>query len=444
MLYGLEDHPPPLARLLAALQHLLAIFVSIITAPLLICIGMGLDARETSYMISSALVISGVATYIQVRRFGRVGSGLLSVQGTSFTFVGPLIFAAETMRDQYTMDQLLGIIFGCTMVGAIMMMILSQYLHRLQRVITPTVTGTAVMMLGLSLILVTLNNLQFEYDAARQAGAEAWLAPAYALGAVALIILLATRRSPWWRLASISIGLGLGTLLAWASGQIDFSPMSELPTFFYPQLLLYEPGFNLGIFLSLLPIYLVTAAESIGDLTATSRLSGQPLSGPPYWRRIQGGVLGDGFNSLLAALFNTFPNTTFSQNNGVIRLTGVASRQVGVWLAAMLVIMGTFPILGGLFQVMPKGLLYGATLLMFALVGYSGWQIVTSSAAGRRAWGIVISSLLIGLVASRLPAMVDDMPPMLAMILGFPVAPTTVCAVLLEWLLPRGRLAHAH
>ena len=136
------------------------------------------------------------------------------VQGTSFTFVGPLIFAAETMRDEYTMDQLLGIIFGCTMAGAIMMMILSQYLHRLQRVITPTVTGTAVMMLGLSLILVTLNNLVFEYDAARQAGAEAWLAPVYALGVMALIILLATRRSPWWRLASISIGLGLGTLLA--------------------------------------------------------------------------------------------------------------------------------------------------------------------------------------------------------------------------------------
>ena len=219
--------------------------------------------------------------------------------------------------------------------------------------------------------------------------------------------------------------------------------MSELPSFFYPQLLLYEPGFNLGIFLSLLPVYLVTAAESIGDFTATSKLSGQPLSGAPYWRRIQGGVLGDGFNSLLAALFNTFPNTTFSQNNGVIRLTGVASRQVGVWLAAMLVIMGTFPVLGGLFQVMPKGLLYGATLLMFTLVGYSGWQIVSSSASGRRAWGIVISSLLIGLVASRLPAMVDDMPPMLAMMLGFPVAPTTVCAVLLEWLLPRGRFAHA-
>jgi xanthine permease XanP len=436
LLYGLEDNPPPIAKLLAALQHLLAIFVSIITAPLLICIGMGLDARETSYMISSALVISGVATFIQVRRFGRVGSGLLSIQGTSFTFIGPLIFAAHTMRDQYTTEQLLGVIFGCTMVGAVMMMVLSQFLDRLQRVVTPTVTGTAVMMLGLSLIMVTVNNLVFEYNQALETGRSAWLVPAYAVGVIALISWLALRPSPWLRLASISIGLGVGYLVAWFSGQVDFSPMTELPLFFYPQPFMYELGFDLGIFLSLLPIYLVTAAESIGDLTATSNLSKQPLSGEPYWRRIKGGVLGDGFNSLLAAVFNTFPNTTFSQNNGVIQLTGVASRHVGMWLAVMLVIMGTFPIMGGLFQVMPKGLLYGATLLMFALVGLSGYQILDNSNVDRRGWMIVIVSLVTGLAATQLPILITTMSPMLAMLLGFPVATTTMCAVLLELFTP--------
>lgn len=437
MLYGLEDNPPPLAKLLAALQHLLAIFLSIITAPLLICIGMGLEARETSYMISSALVISGVATYIQVRRFGRVGSGLLSIQGTSFTFIGPLIFAAHSLRDQYSTDQLLGIIFGCTMVGAVMMMVLSQFLHRLQRVVTPTVTGTTVMMLGLSLIMVTVDNLVFEYQQALAQGAAAWLVPAYAVGVIAVISLFATRSSPWLRLASISIGLGVGYLVAWWGGQVNFAAMQELPTFFIPRPLQYELGFNLGIFLSLLPIYLVTAAESIGDLTATSKLSGQPLIGEPYWRRIKGGVLGDGFNSLLAAMFNTFPNTTFSQNNGVIQLTGVASRHVGVWLAVMLVIMGMFPILGGLFQIMPKGLLYGATLLMFALVGVSGYQVLQSANPGRRSWFIVIASLVLGLVGMQLHAIIDGLSPMLVMLLGFPVATTTICAVLLELLLPK-------
>ncbi|MFT5483884.1 MAG: xanthine permease XanP [Halieaceae bacterium] len=437
LLYGLDDNPPVVAKFLAAFQHLLAIFVSIITAPLLICIGMGLDARETSYMISSALVISGVATFIQVRKIGPLGSGLLSIQGTSFTFIGPLIFAAHSMRDQHSSDEILGIVFGCTMVGALMMMVLSQFLHRLRRVITPTVTGTAVIVLGLSLIMVTVDNLIFEYNLAREAGSSAWLVPAYAVGVVVAIIFAATRTSPWLRLSSVSIGLLCGYLVALSAGQIDFSPIETLPTFFYPQPLIYEIGFEWGIFLSLLPIYLVTAAESIGDLTATSNLSGQPVSGPSYWARIRGGVLGDGFNSLVAAIFNTFPNTTFSQNNGVIRLTGVASRPVGIWLAIMLIVMGTFPVLGGLFQVMPKGLLYGATVLMFALVGYSGVQIITGSGGGRRAWLIMAVALGVGLLATLLPKYIENLSPIIAMLLGFPVSTSTICAIVLELVLPR-------
>lgn len=437
LLFGLDDNPPAPAKFLAALQHLLAIFVSIITAPLLICLGMGLSAAETSYMISSALVISGVATFIQVRKVGPIGSGLLSIQGTSFTFIGPLIFAAQTMHDDYSSDELLGIIFGCTLAGAVMMMILSQFLHRLQRIITPTVTGTAVIMLGLSLVMVTVDNLMREYNSAIESGASAWLVPAYAVGVVAVILWLTTRNSPWLRLSAISIGLGAGYLVAWIIGQVDFSVMEGLPTFFYPQPLIYELGFEWSVFLSLLPIYLVTAAESIGDLTATSNLSGLPVRGPSYWQRIRNGVLGDGFNSMLAAIFNTFPNTTFSQNNGVIRLTGVASRHVGIWLAIMLIVMGTFPIMGGLFQAMPKGLLYGATVLMFALVGYSGLQIILTSNHNTRAWVIVAVSIVSGLLAMQVPNYVEGLPPTIAMLLGFPVSSSTICAIVLELLIPR-------
>ena len=438
VIYGLDDKPPLLARFFVALQHLLAIFASIITAPLLICLGMGLGPRETSYMISSALVISGVATFIQVRKFGPVGAGLLAVQGTSFTFIGPLIFAAAMLSERYENDEILGIIFGCTLAGAIMMMILSQFLHRLQRIVTPTVTGTAVIMLGLSLVLVTVQNLLRVHEETLAAGGPPWQVPAYALGVMLLIGFFATRKAPWCRLGSISIGLAVGYIVAWLGGGIDFSPIAELPRFFYPQPLAYGLGWDTWVFLMLLPIYLVTAAESIGDLTATSSLSGRSVIGPSYWQRIRDGVLGDGFNSLLAALFSTFPNTTFSQNNGVIRLTGVASRSVGLWLAAMLVVMGLFPVLGGLFQVMPRGLLYGATLLMFALVGYSGVQIITAAGGGRRAWGIGLAAIAIGLVAMQLASLAEGLPPMLAMLLGFPVSTSTIAAIVLELMWPRG------
>ena len=437
IIYGLDDEPAPLVRFFVALQHLLAIFVSIITAPLLICLGMGLDTQATSYMISSALVISGVATYVQVRKFGRVGSGLLTVQGTSFTFIGPLIFAAEMLGDRHDSDEILGIIFGCTLVGALMMMLFSQFLHRLQRIVTPTVTGTTVIMLGLSLVLVTVQNLLRVHREAVAAGEPTWLVAAYALEVMALIAFFATRKAPWCRLASVSIGLAIGYVLAWLGGGIDFAPMAELPGLFYPQPLAFGLGFDWLVFLSLLPIYLVTAAESIGDLTATSSLSNKPVVGPAYWQRMRDGVLGDGFNSLVAALFSTFPNTTFSQNNGVIRLTGVASRKVGTWLAIMLVVLGLFPVLGGLFQVMPRGLLYGATVLMFALVGYSGFKIIEGADGGRRAWGIAGTAIVIGLLGMQVAAQVEGLPAMVSMLLGFPVSTSTVAAIVLELLWPR-------
>ena len=108
----------------------------------------------------------------------------------------------------------------------------------------------------------------------------------------------------------------------------------------------FELGFDFVVLLLLMPVFLVTMTESVGDLTATASMSRQPISGPPYWLRIKGGVIGDGFNSIIAAFFGSFPNTTFSQNNGIIRLTGVASRYVGYFVAAMLIALGTVPAIG--------------------------------------------------------------------------------------------------
>ncbi|NQY02106.1 MAG: purine/pyrimidine permease [Halieaceae bacterium] len=437
LLYGLDEDPPLPAKFLAAAQHLLAIFASIATAPLLICLGMGLDAATTSYMISSALIISGVATWVQVHTLGRIGSGLLSVQGTSFTFVGPLIFISQTLADTHSQDEILGVIFGCTLVGALMLMLLSHCLTFLQRVVTTTVTGTAVIMLGLSLVMVTINNLLSEYQRLAEAGQAAWQIAAYALGVISVITLLSTRRSPWWRLSSIAIGLGLGCVAAAVAGQLILPVGDRSSDVFYPVPFLYPPAFHWGVFLSLVPIYLVTAAESVGDLTATSNLSRLPVAGNSYWRRIRNGVLGDGFNSLLAAVFCTFPNTTFSQNNGVIRLTGVASRHVGAWLAGMLVLLGFFPVLGSLFMALPKGVLYGATGLMFALVAWSGLQIILNAEPGKRTWLICSLAMAGGLLAAQAPALLPNLSPTLAMLLGFPVSSTTFLAIFLELLIPR-------
>lgn len=443
LLYGLEDNPPTGEKFLAALQHLLAIFVSIITAPLIISTGMGLGPTETSYMISSSLFMSGIATLIQVKTFGPLGSGLLSIQGTSFSFIGPLIFAAGMLEGTRSNDELLAVIFGSTAAGAVVVMILSQFLQKLQNVITPVVAGATVIVLGITLVQKTAANLINEYHRAETAGESTFFILALAFGVIALILWFSSRKTSWCRLSSISIGLTIGYLVAIAFGQIDFSLIADLPVLFYPQPFKYGLGFDWGIFLSMLPIYLVTATESVGDLTATSSLSNLPIKGDSYWRRLRNGVLGDGFNSWLAAVFNTFPNTTFSQNNGVIQLTGVASRHVGIVIAGMLVVMATFPIIGGLFQVMPKGLLYGSTGLMFALVGWAGVRIVIVSGGKNREWFIIGAAIVVGFALSFLPRYIPDLPPVAVMLLAFPVAAGTTTAMILELLLPKALLAEA-
>ncbi|MEI8618308.1 solute carrier family 23 protein [Pseudoalteromonas sp. B193] len=142
----------------------------------------------------------------------------------------------------------------------------------------------------------------------------------------------------------------------------------------------FKYGFNVdfGALIAFGFLYLITAIESTGDITANCAVSKLPVRGPSYLARIRGGILGDGVNSMIAALFNTFPNTTFSQNNGVIQLTGVASRYIGLWIGSILIILGLFPVIGAVLQNIPKPVLGGATLVMFGTVAAAGVKILAS------------------------------------------------------------------
>jgi xanthine permease XanP len=155
-------------------------------------------------------------------------------------------------------------------------------------------------------------------------------------------------------MGSILIGLAVGYLIAAITGilEINFTSYSSLIVF--PTPLKYGFDFHFSAFIPVALIYLITAIESIGDITATSVVSGEPVKGKLYFKRISGGVMGDGVNSMLALIFNSFPMTTFSQNNGVIQLTGIASRYVGYFVAAFLAVLGLFPVIGRFFSMMPS------------------------------------------------------------------------------------------
>jgi NCS2 family nucleobase:cation symporter-2/xanthine permease XanP len=207
MLFGLEDRPPIGTGLMVGLQHLLAVFGGLLVAPLIIAGGMNLSLQDTSYLVSAALVISGAATFIQIQRFGPVGSGLLSIQGTSFAFIGPLIAAFYALNGGDDNATALGTLFGSAAVCSVLMMGLSFALPALQRVITPNVTGTTVILLGATLVWTTLTNIQRAYVDAANGGWTVLLLASL----VFLTIVGATRfGNPWVRLSSISIGLVVG------------------------------------------------------------------------------------------------------------------------------------------------------------------------------------------------------------------------------------------
>ena len=437
LILGLDDRPPPLLGMLAALQHLLAIIVPIVTPGLLICQALGVSSRDTNLIVSMSLVVSGIATFVQCRRFGPFGAGLLIVQGTSFNFVGPLIAGGALMVKQGTpVEAVMAAIFGVVVAGSFIEMGVSRVLPFVKRLITPLVTGIVVLMIGLTLIKVGLISMGGGYAA--MAGGSFANGENLLLSGVVLAIIVILNRVPvvWMRSAAIVIALGVGYALAGWMGRLDFSGMHEAPLFQVPTPLHFGLGFSWSLFIPMIVIYLVTSLEAIGDVTATSKVSRQPVEGPLWMARIKGGVLVNGANSLLAGMFNTFPSSIFAQNNGVIQLTGIASRHVGMWIAMFLVILGLFPAVAGVIQAVPEPVLGGAAMVMFGAVAAAGINILASVTLDRRALLVIAVSLALGLGVSQVPEFLAHMPGAVRNVLESGVATGGLCALLLNWFLP--------
>lgn len=437
LLYGPQDRPRPLIALLAAIQHLLAIIVPIVTPGLLICQALGVSPRDTNLIVSMSLVISGIATFVQCRRFGPFGAGLLIVQGTSFNFVGPLIAGGTLMVKNGTpVEAVMAAIFGVVMAGSFVEMGVSRVLPFVKRLITPLVTGIVVLMIGLTLIKVGLISMGGGFAALGNgtfANGENLLLSGTVLATIVVLNRLPLRGL---RSSAIVVALLLGYALAAWLGRLNFTGMHEAAWVQIPMPLHFGLGFSWSLFVPLLVIYLVTSLEAIGDITATSKVSREPVEGPLWMQRIKGGVLVNGANSLLAGLFNTFPSSVFAQNNGVIQLTGIASRHVGLWIAAILVLLGLFPAVAGVIQAVPEPVLGGAAMVMFGAVAASGINILASVELDRRALLIIAVSLALGLGISQVPEFLAHMPAGLRAVLESGVATGGLCALLMNWFLP--------
>ena len=436
LIFGLNDRPDAAKTFLAAAAHLFAIVASILTAPLLIARAVGLDSEATQYVISASLVVSGIATFIQTFRIGIVGSGLLAVQGTSFAFIGTMAYAASQLPPTTSQEELLGVLLGTAAVGGGMIVFLSFFLDTVRRVITPTVTGVTICLLGLSLLWSALGNswrlLSMASDDELLPLTFEWL---FTLG---IITLLATRNNPYARLVCVPTGLFAGLILAAILRGWSMPTPNLDEELFLLQIMPVSLKFSPVALLVLLPIFLVSLTETIGDITATSLVSKQPIKGKEYFVRLRGGVLGDGFNTILASLLGAFPNTTFSQNNAVIRLTGIASRQVGYLLALFLIVLGSIPAVSSLVVNIPGSVLNSTTAFLFAMIAYTGLEIVRAHAKQKGLRVLIVSIYgAFGLIflPELLLSLGMETPAYASILLGFPVATGALIAIVADKLI---------
>ena len=391
LIYGIDDRPPLKETLFAAIQHLLAIFVAIITPPLIIAGALKLDLETTGFLVSMALFASGVSTFVQCRKLGPVGAGLLCIQGTSFSFIGPIITAGLAGG--------LPLIFGVCIAASPVEMIVSRTFKYLRSVITPLVSGIVVLLIGLSLIKVGVVACGGGYTAMDN-GTFGSLRNIGVAVCVLLSVLFFNRcKNKYLRMSSIVLGLCIGYAIAFAMGMVDMEAVSSqnLRGFNIPVPFKYGLDFNISSFVAIALIYLITAIEATGDITANSMISGKSIEGEGYLRRVSGGVLADGVNSFISGIFN-------------IHATGGASRHGGYYSAVMLIRLELFPVGGVILSFMPDPVLGGATLLMFGTVAAAGIRIIAAQDINRKATLVLAVSLSLGLGVELMPDILGAAP----------------------------------
>ncbi|APH19982.1 MULTISPECIES: nucleobase:cation symporter-2 family protein [Clostridium] len=420
LMYGVNDKPKILMQILLGLQHIFAAFGGIIVVPIVISAALGFDAKTSTALISSAILAAGVATFIQSRGIGPIGARVACIMGTDFTFVAPAIAVGGKFG--------LSGIFGATILGAGIVIILSFFVKPLMKLFPPIVTGTVVSLIGLTLLPVSIDWAAGGVGSANYGSLKNI---SIALFIMIVTLLLNHYGKGLVSSASILIGMVVGYIICIPLGMVDFSSVSQASWVSLPKIFGYGITFNLQVLLPFIPAYFVTIIGTVGCLKAITEVSGIKEDEKP----ITAGVLSDGVGSMLAGVFGALPNTSFSQNIGLIPLTKVASRYVTMMAGILLVILGLFPKFAALINIMPQPVLGGVGIVMFGTVAAAGIQTLSSVKLNNRNMLIIATSIGLGLGVTFRPEFIAKLPESLKMIFSSGISTGTIVALLLNVIL---------
>ncbi|HID0822836.1 purine permease [Clostridium botulinum] len=420
LMYGVNDKPKILMQILLGLQHIFAAFGGIIVVPIVISAALGFDAKTSTALISSAILAAGVATFIQSRGIGPIGARVACIMGTDFTFVAPAIAVGGKFG--------LSGIFGATILGAGIVIILSFFVKPLMKLFPPIVTGTVVSLIGLTLLPVSIDWAAGGVGSANYGSLKNI---SIALFIMIVTLLLNHYGKGLVSSASILIGMIVGYIICIPLEMVDFSSVSQASWVSLPKIFGYGITFNLQVLLPFIPAYFVTIIGTVGCLKAITEVSGIKEDEKP----ITAGVLSDGVGSMLAGVFGALPNTSFSQNIGLIPLTKVASRYVTMMAGILLVILGLFPKFAALINIMPQPVLGGVGIVMFGTVAAAGIQTLSSVKLNNRNMLIIATSIGLGLGVTFRPEFIAKLPESLKMIFSSGISTGTIVALLLNVIL---------
>lgn len=404
------------------LQHLLAMYAGAVVVPLVIGFSIGLTTTQLTYLISIDIMMCGVATILQVWKNKFMGIGLPVVLGCTFTAVGPIINIANTYS--------IGSVYGAILVSGLFVVLIAKYFSKLIKFFPPVVTGSVVTIIGVTLIPVALNNF------AGGQGSEAFASlQNIGLGFLTLLIILLVLKFAKGFFASIAILIGIivGTIIASFFGLVDLSPVKDaswlhLPVVFY----FGTPEFHLVPIFTMILVAMVSLVESTGVYFALGNITDKDIRESDLKR----GYRAEGVAIMLGGLFNSLPYTAFSQNVGLIQLSGVRRLRIIYIAGIMLVLLGLMPKIGAATLAIPESVLGGAMIAMFGMViAYGIKMLSTVNFENQNNLMVVAISIAFGLGVTAVPNVFTSLPDSLSVITESGIVMGSLAAIILNLVL---------
>lgn len=432
------NYTPPLAQAVPlGIQHVLAMFASNVTPAIIVCgaagIGFGSDQGalgfpDMTYMIQMSMFFAGIATLIQTIGMGPVGARLPIVQGTSFAFLPVMIPAVAGLGTAGLGGLMTGVV-----IGGIFHFFIGTFVKKIRFALPPLVTGLIVLMIGLALVKV---GIQYAAGGVPNIGKPVF--GSLAMWVPALVVILVTLGFKFFTkgmmsVAAVLIGLIAGYIVAFMMGQVDFGKIGFAAVFGVPNPFRWGFELNWAIIIGMCLMAFISAIETVGDVSGiTKGGAGREATD----EEIQGATFADGAGTAIAGVFGGLPNTSFSQNVGLISMTGIMSRHVVTIGAIVLIIAGLIPKVGAVINTIPINVLGGGVIVMFGMVAAAGLSMLADVKWNRRNMVIFATALSIGLGLQLVPEALQHLPGTLKILLTSGLLPAAIIAIVLNLVIP--------